>query len=278
MHEDTPDDLVHDLFTEALWPDHPLGRPILGTVDTIANATPARVKRFYHQHYVPGNFVVAAAGNVRHDDLVRMLEDRMDTGRELGPGDPRRGTCGHRGTAPTAVGTGPGQASQDRAGPHLPRAPTGSRAPTRIGSRSRREHRARRRHVLAAVPGGAREARARVRGVQLPRRCTRKAGCSPPTPARRPAGRRRSWACSGASSRRSETGRSATTEFERAKGHVKGSLVLSLEDPGGRMSGSGKSEIAHGEILTVDQTLRRIAARDASRMRAASPSGYCRSR
>ncbi len=49
-------------------------------------------------------------------------------------------------------------------------------------------------------------------------------------------------------------------EFERAKGHVKGSLVLSLEDPGGRMSRLGKSEIAHGEILTVDQSLKRVEA------------------
>jgi predicted Zn-dependent peptidase len=47
-------------------------------------------------------------------------------------------------------------------------------------------------------------------------------------------------------------------EFERAKGHVKGSTVLALEDPGGRMSRLGKSEIAHGEILTVDETLRRV--------------------
>ena len=47
-------------------------------------------------------------------------------------------------------------------------------------------------------------------------------------------------------------------EFERAKGHVKGSTVLSLEDPGGRMSRLGKSEISHGEILTVDETLRRV--------------------
>jgi predicted Zn-dependent peptidase len=47
-------------------------------------------------------------------------------------------------------------------------------------------------------------------------------------------------------------------EFERARGHVKGSLVLGLEDPGGRMSRLGKSEIAHGEILSVSQTLARI--------------------
>jgi predicted Zn-dependent peptidase len=49
-------------------------------------------------------------------------------------------------------------------------------------------------------------------------------------------------------------------EFERAKGHMKGSLVLSLEDPGGRMSRLGKSEIGQGETLTVNQLLGRIAA------------------
>jgi predicted Zn-dependent peptidase len=50
----------------------------------------------------------------------------------------------------------------------------------------------------------------------------------------------------------------AADEFERAKGHMKGSLVLSLEDPGGRMSRLGKSEISHGETLTVNQLLSRI--------------------
>jgi predicted Zn-dependent peptidase len=47
-------------------------------------------------------------------------------------------------------------------------------------------------------------------------------------------------------------------EFERAKGHVRGSIVLSLEDPAGRMSRLGKSEIAHGEILSVGESLKRI--------------------
>jgi predicted Zn-dependent peptidase len=49
-------------------------------------------------------------------------------------------------------------------------------------------------------------------------------------------------------------------EFDRAKGHMRGSLVLSQEDPGGRMSRLGKSEISHGEILTVNQLLSRITA------------------
>src|SRR6266850_314774 len=53
MHEDSPEDLVHDVFTETLWPDHPLGRPVLGTIDTINSATRDSVHRFYKRHYVP---------------------------------------------------------------------------------------------------------------------------------------------------------------------------------------------------------------------------------
>jgi predicted Zn-dependent peptidase len=83
MHEDSPEDVVHDVFTEALWPGHPLGRPILGTEDRIRAATTASVRSFYRRHYVPGNLVVAAAGNVRHEDVLRLVRDRMDTGRVL---------------------------------------------------------------------------------------------------------------------------------------------------------------------------------------------------
>jgi predicted Zn-dependent peptidase len=56
------------------------------------------------------------------------------------------------------------------------------------------------------------------------------------------------------------TGGITVEEFERAKSHVQGSTVLSLEDPGSRMSRLGKSEVAHGEILTLDETLERVRA------------------
>ena len=86
------------------------------------------------------------------------------------------------------------------------------------------------------------------------------AGLFAPTPAPRPARAEEVLSLlRGASSRTWPTG-PRSREFERAKGHVKGSLVLSLEDPGGRMSRLGKSEIGHGEILTVDQMLGRIDA------------------
>src|SRR2546425_142964 len=84
MHEDSPEDVVHDLFTETLWPHHPLGRPILGTKETIARATRAQVRRFYKKHYVPGNLVIAAAGSVRHERLLELLASHMETGEPDG--------------------------------------------------------------------------------------------------------------------------------------------------------------------------------------------------
>ena len=87
QHEDDPDDLVHDLFTETLWPGHPLGRPILGTKQSIRGAGRDQVRRFYRKHYVPGNVVVVAAGNLRHESLLDLVAERMDPGsvRAQGP-------------------------------------------------------------------------------------------------------------------------------------------------------------------------------------------------
>ena len=82
MHEDSPEDVVHDLFTEALWPEHPLGRPILGTVETIrggdaghrsAASTAGTTCRATSWSRRP-----ATCGTTT---LVRLLRDRMETGR-----------------------------------------------------------------------------------------------------------------------------------------------------------------------------------------------------
>lgn len=73
MYEDSPDELVHDLFNQAAWPDHPLGRPILGTVESIGSLDRERVLDFYRRHYVPSQTVIAAAGNVDH----KALRDRL---------------------------------------------------------------------------------------------------------------------------------------------------------------------------------------------------------
>jgi predicted Zn-dependent peptidase len=66
MVEDTPDDLVHELFTEHFWQDHPLGRPILGTSDTVSALTPDGLRRYFDATYAAPNLIIAAVGNVTH--------------------------------------------------------------------------------------------------------------------------------------------------------------------------------------------------------------------
>ena len=63
MVEDTPDDLVHELFTEHFWEGHPLGRPILGSRETVEALTPDALRRYFAGAYVGSNIIISAAGN-----------------------------------------------------------------------------------------------------------------------------------------------------------------------------------------------------------------------
>jgi predicted Zn-dependent peptidase len=88
MYEDTPPELVHDLFSEAVFGRHALGRPVIGTADVISSVT-KRVLSTYHRHmYAGGNVVIAAAGNVEHNKFVRMLQ-RAQSQQRPPAGGPR---------------------------------------------------------------------------------------------------------------------------------------------------------------------------------------------
>ena len=72
--DDTPDDLVFELHGEQLWGQHPYGYRILGTRESVTSLTPDDLRALHDRAYHPGNVVVAASGNIEHDDLVRILE------------------------------------------------------------------------------------------------------------------------------------------------------------------------------------------------------------
>jgi len=72
MVEDTPEEMILDLFSEQMFPDHGLGLPILGTPRSLANLNRSELLNFYQQHYKHDNVLVVAAGNVHHDKLVKM--------------------------------------------------------------------------------------------------------------------------------------------------------------------------------------------------------------
>ena len=73
MDEDSPDYLVHEIFTQNFWKDHPLGKPILGTKETVRKFERDPVLEFYKQRFVPGNLVVSAAGHLKHENFVELV-------------------------------------------------------------------------------------------------------------------------------------------------------------------------------------------------------------
>jgi predicted Zn-dependent peptidase len=78
MRDDTPDDIVHELFAEALYPKHPLGRSVLGTPETITAAARDSIAQYHAMHYRPSNVVVAAAGNLEHQQVVDLITGGLD--------------------------------------------------------------------------------------------------------------------------------------------------------------------------------------------------------
>src|SRR5262245_2245477 len=77
MVEDTPDDVIHDLFAERMWPQHPLGRPILGDRKVVQGLDRETILRYFRTEYCPERITIAAAGHVRHEQLLDLLGSRF---------------------------------------------------------------------------------------------------------------------------------------------------------------------------------------------------------
>ena len=75
--DDEPDDLVHDVFTETLWPGHVLGKSVIGTPKTVAALTPKKLREYMGRRYSPDTIVIAAAGNLKHEEIVEMVRERF---------------------------------------------------------------------------------------------------------------------------------------------------------------------------------------------------------
>jgi predicted Zn-dependent peptidase len=78
MDEDSPDYLVHEIFTQNFWKDHPLGRPILGTKDTVKRFARDPVLDFYAQRFSPSNLIISAAGHLRHAQFVELVAKHFE--------------------------------------------------------------------------------------------------------------------------------------------------------------------------------------------------------
>jgi predicted Zn-dependent peptidase len=76
-YNDTPDDIVHDIFAQTLWKTHPLGRPVIGTSKTVAALDRQNLIDYISTHYTPDRIVVSASGNVKHADIVTLAEKSL---------------------------------------------------------------------------------------------------------------------------------------------------------------------------------------------------------
>ena len=93
MVDDTPDELIYDIFSGSFYKGHPLGRPIQGTIDSVSGMTVSDLTKFFRESYQPGNLLITAAGNIDHDrltDAIRNAFDPLSNGSSLPQSRPPR--------------------------------------------------------------------------------------------------------------------------------------------------------------------------------------------
>ncbi|MFI9240870.1 pitrilysin family protein [Streptomyces cinnamoneus] len=259
MTEDDPGDCVHDLFAHTMLGDTPLGRPVLGTVDTINALTRDQIARFYKKHYDPTHLVVAAAGNVDHAKVVRQVRAAFEKAGALGRPDatpvaPRSGAKTIRTAGRVEVlGRKTEQAHVVLGMPGLARTDERRWAlgvlNTALGggmsSRLFQEVREKRGLAYSVYSYTSGFADCGLFGVY--------AGCRP------------NQVHDVLKICRDELDRVASEglsdeEIGRAIGQLSGSTVLGLEDTGALMNRIGKSELCWGDQMSVTDMLTRIAA------------------
>ena len=257
MRDDDPSDLVHDLYAETYYGDTPLGRPILGTIDSINNMTRNSVFNYYKKRYLPQDLVVAVAGNIKHKRVVAMVEEALSRDNFLDVS----------GTPQIRPNTTVKRGKQGRVG-IIYRKSEQAHMFYGMEGVTRNDDRRFTVGVLSAALGGGMSSR-------LFQEIREKRGLaySVYSYAQQFAGSGQIGFYAGCNPSKAievvniiqevladvaDNGMSHE-EIERAKGAVRGSLVLSQEDSGSRMSRIGKSEIVYGEIMGFDEILKAVA-------------------
>ena len=255
MYEDQPQELVHDLIAEAVFGSHALGRPVIGTAEVISSVSRRAISAYHRSMYVPGNVVVAAAGNLDHNELLRLLERAEQKVRET----PAKGR---------------------RVRPPLVKAPPPS---VRFIRKDTEQY-----HVCLGAPGIARSDRRRFAASLLDAVLGGSASSRLFQEIREKRGM--AYAVYSFASQYTDTGQIGLyvgtreenlddclaiaaeqiediaagnlkpNELERAKENLKGRILLSMESTSSRMSRLGKSLITDTELLSLDRIMAEIDA------------------
>ena len=256
MHDDDPDDVVHNLFAFQAWGDSPLGRPIAGTDASITAMTRDQIARFYRRHYRPERMVVSVAGNIDHAKVVRQVRTAFSRQGFLdGDATPvaPRNTVRARRVQPGVSRTsrpleqvnlvlgvkGITRTDERRFALGVLNTALGGGTSSRLFQEVR-EHRG---LAYSVYSFANHHADAGLVGVSV--------GCLP------------GKLDDVLATVRGELGKVAADgitaeELARGKGQLRGGMVLGLEDSGSRMSRLGKAELVYDELLSIDEVLARI--------------------
>ena len=255
MYEDTPQDLVHDLASEAVFGSHPLGRPVIGTAKAVSTLTRRSLLSFHRATYIPGNMVVAAAGRVNHERLVGLLQQAASKRAEPRVQKPRvRSTLVK--IPPPGVRfqrkdteqyhvclSAPGIARSDRrrfAASLLDGILGGS-----ASSRLFQEIREKRGMAYSVYTFGAQYTDSGQIGLYVGTREENLAPC---------------LEIAAAEIADIAAGNLSEEELERAKENLKGRMMLAMESTASRMSRLGRSLITDTELLSLDRLSAEIDA------------------
>ena len=258
MYEDTPGEAVHDLFSEAVFAGHALGRPVIGTAEVIAGVGRRALAGYHDSAYVESNVVIAAAGNVEHDNLVRLLR-RKGAGRTEARPPLRKPLVkapapglrfGRKDTEQYNVCVGaPGISRSDRrrfAASLLDSILGGS-----ASSRLFQEIREKRGMAYSVYSFASQYTDTGLIGVYLG---TREENVGP------------SLEIVAEQVADIAAGNLRARELQRAKENLKGRIMLSMESTSNRMSRLGKSLITDAEVLSFERIIAEIEGVDADQV------------
>jgi predicted Zn-dependent peptidase len=245
MVEDTPDDLVHEIFTGRYWKGHALGRPILGTRRTVASFDRRELLAYFRRHYTPNIMLITAAGHLQHDRVVELIS------REFG-------------SAPSGPSLRTGHAPVAHPNIELRRKKTLEQAHVCIGTPAYHQSHEKRYacYILNTILGGGmssrlfqniREKRGLAYAVFSGISSFRDAGCLNVYAGTATANARQVVDLTLAEFHQLKSNLLPNDELQRAKDYLKGSMLLSLESTPSRMSNLARQEIVFGRHISLDE-------------------------
>lgn len=248
--EDSPAELVHDLFLETCWPGHPLGRPVSGTRESVAGIRRGDLIRHFRTYYSACNMVVSVAGNVRHEQVLRLTRRFFP---HLAPGEK-----GAPGSAPDFRAARVVRRKKNLEQVHLC---IGFPCPPIVSDERFATH------VLNNVLGGGmssrlfqnlREKRGLVYAIDSNLNLFRDAGTLVVCAATSPGAAARVVDLTLEEFKRLKRRRLSAEELKRAKEFIKGSMILSMESSSSRMTQLAQQEIDFGRFFTLEETMGRL--------------------